>query len=471
MNRLHISEELASSLSPELSERIDTVDRKSEFSGIPEQPDAEYLLREWGHRQFPSTPQRPQPIVRPAIELPSELLALNPLASVASSANQAELQVRLLPLSDITERELGEWRVLESISADRNPFLSPDFVLPAWRHLRPESQPLLLVISRGTEWWGVGVFEAVRPRKGLLLSYLRHWRSPHCFLQGMLLRRGETEATLQACWRFLKSDSRPWHALEFTHLARDSECYRALHKTAQEQGINTVTGGVHSRACLWLNPAGSPPPEVPVTSKRKRSLRQAMNWLERQGELTFAWQPAAADPLSREQERSQFLDLEARGWKSREGTALRCTESNRLFFQELTENFARRDRLYYSQLALSGQAIGTVVHLQAGNDVYAFKLGWDPDYARGCPGYQMKAQLSDRAMEQLPGVRLVDSCACEESFIGHVWPGRREIAGSLFLTSRAGLLARRLVNTLRWVRDCGKRWVQTQPRPTGESHD
>ena len=382
------------------------------------------------------------------------------LAEHTPPNNGGPCRARVLPLSELTSLDREAWLDLEQHAIGGNPFLSPHFVLPAWRHLRPESQPLLLVVSRGHEWLGCGIFESGRPCRRLPVPHLRHWHCQHGYLQGLLLRQAEAEATLNTFWNYLLQGSHNWHAVEFTHLPRDVGYYDLLHQSAHARGVEMISGQAHSRPCLWFDPRQPAEPGSGISPQRQRSLRQSWNWLNRQGELEFQIR-REANGLHASQE--QFLELEALGWKSTEGTALKCTDAGRRFFREMTSGFACEERLFFTELASSQQAIGSVVHLLAGNEAYAFKLGWDPRFARGCPGYQMKARVAECLTTEFPHLTLMDSCACENSFIGHVWPGRRQIAGTLFLTSYAGMLASQLVKTFRWIRDCGRRRVPVNP--------
>lgn len=369
------------------------------------------------------------------------------------------LQVQVLPLSQLTSSDRQAWAELEADSDCDNPFLSPHFVFPAWKHLEAHTNPLLIVVSQGNQWLGLGIFESSRPRRRFPVPHLRSWRSEHTYLQGVLLRRGEEELTLRYFWEYLLHGNHNWHAVAFSQLPHDAEYYETLHQTAHACGAEFIRGPSYFRACLRPQEHTQESLMAGISSRRQRSLRQAWNWLNRQGEVNFQFQRDARQ-LSHSCHR--FLELEALGWKGSGFSALACTPANLCFFQEMSSSFLLRKRLFISELSCDSKVVGSVVHLTAGKAAYAFKLGWETELARACPGFQLKAQMLYQVRAQFPQLSMVDSCSSPGSFIEHVWPDRREISNTIFFTSRAGNLAGNLIETFRRVRNYGKRLLANQ---------
>lgn len=403
------------------------------------------------------TEQTEEPIM-PALSCPQ-----NQAASAAASVSRETIQVQVLELCHLTAADRQAWQELEADAVCPNPFLSPDFVMPAWRHLESHTHPLLIVITRGLEWIGLGIFESSRPRRRMPVPHLRCWRSEHSFLQGLLLRQGETQAALQVFWQFMLHGQHNWHAISFAQLPHDSPYYPLLHETGREQGADVYTGESFSRACLWLKQETPETVLEGISPRRQRSLRQAWNWLNRQGETEFRIQQNTRQ-LGHSCRR--FLELEALGWKGNQYSALSCTPANESFFREMSNNFILNQRLFVSELTCNDEVIGSVVHLLAGDAAYAFKLGWEPQLARGCPGFQLKAQMLYRAHSRFPQLQLIDSCSSPGSFIEHVWSGRRQFSDSVFFTSRAGVIAGSFLEALRWLRGRSRAFL---PHPATDS--
>ena len=123
-----------------------------------------------------------------------------------------------------------------------------------------------------------------------------------------------------------------------------------------------------------------------------------------------------------------------------------------------------RGQVFFTQLLVGDNVIGSVVHLVSGQQAFAFKLGWDPAFERGCPGYQLKAQLVCKASEQLGQFELIDSCSQLGSFIEHVWPDRRAIGSCVAPTSLPGRAALQVSLGLRWAKH-----QLLSTKPTGAS--
>ena len=86
-------------------------------------------------------------------------------------------------------------------------------------------------------------------------------------------------------------------------------------------------------------------------------------------------------------ESTQFIELEASGWKGRAGTAIGCREDDRRFFGEVFAEAFRRERLIVTGLDLAGKPLARHVH--AGRRAKAasrFKLAYDEAHEKSSPG-------------------------------------------------------------------------------------
>ncbi|MFG0336145.1 MAG: GNAT family N-acetyltransferase [Maioricimonas sp. JB049] len=123
------------------------------------------------------------------------------------------------------------------------------------------------------------------------------------------------------------------------------------------------------------------------------------------------------------------------------------------FCEDRVCRFAESNQIIFSELKIDDRTIASVVNLVSGGAAFAFKLGWDPQFERTCPGYQLKAQTVVEGPAQLADLAFIDSCASPGSFIEHVWPARRSLCAPLFLASRRSRAARHLVDAARTLRD------------------
>lgn len=361
-------------------------------------------------------------------------------------ASRPGVQVRILSKADLDPTAIAAWNDLEKNAVSSTPYLSRLFLEPATSTYFGQREPVYVIIEREDQWIGVGVFEAVSATRAMPLPHLRAWRTKHTYLDGMLIRQGNEQEALQAFWEFMQNEIHPWYAVEFKQLAEDDLTTKYLGQSAAAAGVDIQKGSSIQRASVEVSSQQA----SGISIRRARSLRKGWNWLSRQGDVSFRIQNNQKH-LKRSAER--FLELEAMGWKSLAGTALASEQTQRRFFLELVDRFSQQDRIFFLELTVDDLVIASVVHFVAGDISYAFKLGWNPKYARGCPGYQLKAHTLFHAQQMFPHLRMIDSCACSDSFIEHVWAGRREITSTLFLTSRAASVACSVLGSLKWARD------------------
>lgn len=368
--------------------------------------------------------------------------------------------VRRLPLGLVTRfvgREIltpvfvRRWKDLARRSLTPNPFIEPEFVLPALEHLPGLSEPVFATIEDcHGRLVGIGVFEEASPSRRLPVPHLRAWQTPHTYLDGLLIDRGLAPEVLEHFWHGLADGAHAWHGVEFPKLRESDPLGTLMRATASSAGIEWSDARSWTRAMLQTDQS---PEELArgISTKRAKSLRRGWHELERIGPAGFRLDRCDADSVATPVE--EFLRLEALGWKADEGTALDCCTENRTFFRGMMSEFAASGRTLFSRIQVNQATVAIVAHILGGEGAFAFKLGWDPQTERGCPGFQLKARLVEHADELLPDLRWVDSCASEGSFIEHVWADRSRFQSRMFLTSRAAVVASALVGTARSIRD------------------
>lgn len=358
--------------------------------------------------------------------------------------------VRLVPLPDLPSEIVSDWAELARDSDFDSCFLSPQFVQSAAACLPEVSQPRILYIQQGSQLLGLGAFEAVPSSRRLPLPHLRAWQTPHTYLDGMLVRAGAAEFVGREFFRFLSQEAGGWHGVEFPRSPIDDPVATAFERVATEQQIRSCSGAPRCRAALVLRNVDHQEPLQAVSIKRAKSLRRGWRELARRGPVRFE---VVTDPAELLSSARDLLRLENLGWKSAERTALAAQPGHSEFLLQLVERSVADQSVFFSRILVGEETIASVLHLRAGRTAFAFKLGWNPEFERGCPGYQLKFQLASGAEGRLPGIELVDSCSAPGSFIENVWPDRRMLSSRLYVTSSLGATAAGLVDGVRWVRD------------------
>ena len=83
---------------------------------------------------------------------------------------------------------------------------------------------------------------------------------------------------------------------------------------------------------------------------------------------------------------SDFLTLEAAGWKGERGAALGNTSETRDFFRSMLAGAARAGVLDMQRLTLGGRPISMLVNFLTPPGSWSFKIAHDENWARYSPG-------------------------------------------------------------------------------------
>ena len=334
------------------------------------------------------------------------------------------------------------WRDLEHRSLLRNPFLSPSFLLPQSWEKSPSAQLLTIIDGQGN-WLLAGLFERVSGSRQLPLPHLRAIRTVHSYKTGMLVDATQREPVVGTLWKFLRQQQ--LHGLSFPLFPVQSALAGLLTERCEREGTAVTVEDLHTRATV------APFDGSAMSPKRAKSLRRGRRALEKIGQVSLRFTGCPDGDLSAVE---RFLFLEALGWKGEAQSALACCPSEAAALKSVALGFATHDRILFAELALDERVIASMCLLRSESDYYAFKIGWDPQFERGCPGFLLAAEIQDH-LSLLPRCLQIDSCAQPRSFLDHVWPGRKVIGTALFPTTRWGAAA---AKGTRLVRDLYRHW-------------
>ena len=160
----------------------------------------------------------------------------------------------------------------------------------------------------------------------------------------------------------------------------------------------------------------------------RKKLRQDWNRLSSLGAVEVV---NSRDPKDVEQAFETFLVMEKASWKGEQGTALLSDSNDATFVRRLLHNLAARRDASVALLRVDGEAIAAQVLMYGGSTAYTWKTAYDAKFSKYSPG----ALLVDRITEELfagPDIQAINSCAAEDSFMGQLWAGRRDMVDMLF---------------------------------------
>jgi CelD/BcsL family acetyltransferase involved in cellulose biosynthesis len=285
------------------------------------------------------------------------------------------------------------------------------------------------------------------------LAHLAAARNRHTFRSGLLLDAERSQAALDALLGYLVAAEPKRHGIEFTNLSLQSRLADELAAAAARHGYRFETDVDHKAPCVHAAEVDESYFQRHWSRSRRKSIRQAREKLGRLGPVSLQLHrhPSAVGNAL-----PTFLRLEAAGWKGADGTACLCNTEDLEFVDEMVTGLAEHGQVVISELCAGSRIVSSAINLLHGDTLFAFKIGWDPDFASVGPGMLHEVELM-RAEPICGQVRFLDSCAADDSYIGRVWPERTPIGIGRLTWTPLSIWTSRLTVSLTVVR----RFLQT----------
>jgi Acetyltransferase (GNAT) domain len=351
-------------------------------------------------------------------------------------------RVRQVQFDELDSETVNSWESLEDRALESNAFLSPRFVIPAMRHLgKPQElrQTMFVFVERANggaaDLVGAGVFVKTSGNRNFPLPHLRAFRSLHSYLSGILVDRDEAEGAVRAFFQFFCDKNATWHGVEFEYRPVDGIQAELITGVAEEFGSLWAEQERIHRAIFAPSEGGEAYIRSQFSSGRIKDLRRMRRRLEEQGDIH--WRALFGNEVDG-QSIERFLDIEHMGWKGENGTSLRSRPAHEAFFREMVGGFREKEGLFFTEMYLNNVVIASTSNLISGGTGFAFKIGWDPRYAKMGPGVLNEVEFIQRAPKLCGSLSYIDSGALEGSFIDQFWVGRRALASGIFGTTALG---------------------------------
>lgn len=346
-------------------------------------------------------------------------------AFAANAAPADPLTVRVVDPLALSDELAAAWDRLAAEASEPNPFAERWCLQSALHLLDPERNARLVMVRDGSDGPVIGIMPiAAAARYGRLpLRHVSGWAHPNHFHGAPLVRAGFESLF----WSILLGwcDAAPWARtlLHVPRLTEDGPLHRALIDVARVRGGEVEV--VHREERALLDSQLSPEDywDAAVRAKKRKELRRQANRLAEQGAVGFRrWQAGEAiDPWI-----DAFLDLEARGWKGRAGSALASHSDTQAWFRAIVAGAADAGRLDMRALDLGDRPLAMLINFLAPPGGFSFKTAFDEDYARFSPGVLLQQANLDLLRD--PVIAWVDSCAApDHPMIDSVWRERRAL--------------------------------------------
>lgn len=347
-------------------------------------------------------------------------------------------------LSDLTDELIAQWRALEDNSLEGNIYASADFIIPALRHLTPEKKPLIIFIQADNKLIFVSVFQkelrCIRKPFHSISSY----HSTHSLLSGFLVEKNLAELGLSELFKFIRTNKKHWKAIELQLHMDESEQSKLMKTKAKEYGFLWLETHNQIRATLIPENYSGTTPALSASKSLLKNIRKNKKELAELGSLEYRYIDKPED-ISTAIE--VFLSLEHCGWKGSKGTSLLAHENHATFFREMTVNLAKRGKVFFTEVLLSGNTIASTINYISGDSGFAFKLGRDENFNKYSIGVINELFLLEKIPEKLSNIKFFDSGSVSGSYMEKLWQ-EKCLLTSGYLTSNTWIYSYlKVINT------------------------
>lgn len=350
-----------------------------------------------------------------------------------------------------------EWQSLSDTASEPNPFYEPWAALPALEAFHPAGDVLFVMIwglsknGQGPQLCGLFPLQRRRAAGPLPIQMWGMWRHPYCYLGAPLVRAGMELEVIRAFLDWMGEGGRERGLLRIEDLPGDGPLRHALVSELYFRKWPSAITQTFTRAYFTRAASAEAYLAQNLSGKKRKELRRQANRLGEKGkmELVELGRNEPYGPWA-----DEFVALEARGWKGREGVAVAGQEAHRRYFRELIRHASLRDRLMLLSLRVDGKPIAMKLNMLAKGGSMAFKITYDEDWSDYSPGVQLELE-NIRKLHERRDIPWMDSCAAPNRWmINQLWSGRREFQTLLVATDDfMGSLVTAAFPILRWAKD------------------
>lgn len=404
---------------------------------------------------------------------------LQPAAAVAAGRTAqparppARMVVEPVEHPSALSAHLAAWEDLAASAAEPNVFYEPWMLRPAVDTLGAGRDLLFVLVyedgpqgENGRRLCGFFPLERRRSYKRLPFGTLALWQHMHCYDCTPLLRAGAVRPALAALLDWAGRDPRGASLVEFGCTRGDGAFRQALIDCLNERQAAHAVSEIYNRPLLRRHESAERFLQASLSPGFRKEARRLRKRLAEKGRLELR-------VLRTEREFgawfTQFLELEASGWKGLRGsgTAIALSSDESGFLARAWQEGMRRGRLQLIGLFLDDRPVALSADLLAADGGYHFKIAYDEAEAHYSPGVQLELELIGLVHER-PGLQWLDSCATPDHFMmRRLWHDQRTMQSLVVSTGRASAdLAVALLPALRCLKRLGLRALHRQPPAT-----
>ena len=370
-------------------------------------------------------------------------------APIALTRERADEAPRRVAAARIEWKPLGEladardaWRDLAGRALEPNVFYDPAFALPA---------APVFGAPRAVAVWSksgrlIGLFPARIERRYGVMGTLTGWTHPYAPFGVPLVDRDEADAAIIGLLDHAEAEGT---LLLLPLIAAEGPFAAALSRALLRRGGAMERYGAHARALLARDGVRTTYLDRALSPKKLKELRRQRRRLLEHGLLKFA---TARDTETIVPALSDYLRLEAAGWKGRAGTAARRHAAILNFMHDAVTALAAQGGARVDRLVQDERTLAATITLRAGETAWLWKIAYNEAARRASPGVQLALDVTESILADTTIAR-VDSCAtADHPMIDHLWRERLALADFLIAPSAAAMGQFRIARHLETLR-------------------
>lgn len=332
----------------------------------------------------------------------------------------------------------ADWQALADCALDANPFLAPWCLIPALEAYGKERETCLAFVYQGQgiarNLIGVFPLELREKFRGLPLRHLISWQHPQLFLAQPLVNPDHAKLAWREVLTWAKQQGA--QLIELPLVSSESATMQALESALAASALNSVTLASFERALL--TPSAQTSQDYITASSSAKSRKSWRRQNRRLGELGTLDCRVMAPKEPVDPWIDDFLSLEVKSWKGRDGTALASQPHEERFFRDMARDAHTHNALHMMGLFLDGKAIALQCNLFSGGDGFAFKVAFDDAFSSLSPGVLLELAAIENFFDR-DGFRSIDSCTgAGHPLMSRLWRETRQIDHILASTGRLG---------------------------------
>jgi CelD/BcsL family acetyltransferase involved in cellulose biosynthesis len=274
----------------------------------------------------------------------------------------------------------------------------------------------IISVRLGQDLTGIFATSLARWRWGVPLPVVTSGRSDLAFDGTPLIAKNDAVRTIEA---FLTAQrGRP---VLFETIPLKGAFLRSLKTAAYDLGAPMKVIRQWERAALQPHGTYEQWFDTNFDRKRRKEYRRLRTRLSEQGRLeSLAWRDS--EPVQRWID--ELFDLEAKGWKGREKTAIANDPAKKAQLTRALHALARERALRFWKLSFKGEPIAMMFALVSSAKAWLGKIAYDEAYAKYSPGVLLILDAT-QALFADEEVRFADSCAIPgHPMIDNIWRER-----------------------------------------------